>query len=130
MREYHPTNIQKALGVFGKFGVIIQAETLEFNVAELPSSRNEILIDIVTVSVDGQTASATHDVDIKGSLNDGVTYSLIDTMTTGALTPGGPSGSENYKERQILTIPWTPKFQLQMQDYATKQALFYVSVLV
>jgi len=125
MRVYHPTNIQKYLGFFGRVGAL-QVETLAFNAGETPSSRDNYLVEIVTVSIDGQTATATHGVDIEGSLNDGTTYSLLETMTTGSLTPGG----DNFKERQILTIPATPRLQLRMKDIATKQALFYVTVLV
>jgi hypothetical protein len=129
-RAYHPTFSQKYVGRFGKdnAGIVegsrINVEYLDFNVGELPSSREEIVFDIVSKSIDGLSGSAVHSTSIQGSLNNGVSYGLIQTHTTGTMTLSNPI------ERQIITIPWTPKFRIQMDDYATEQALFYVTILV
>jgi len=131
MREYHPTNIQKYVGVFGRdpLGLVETAgfsvEYLDFNVAELPSSRDEIIIDTVIKSIDGVFGgSHVHEAWIQGSLNDGVEYNWMQTITSSSLT------SPNLIERQIASFPWTPRFRLRMKDFATERAVFYAHVLV
>jgi hypothetical protein len=129
-RAYHPTYHQKYVGRFGKDinGIVegsrVTLEYIDFNVGELPSSREEIVFDIVSKSIDGLSEATTHSTAIQGSLNNGVSYGLMQTHTTGTLSLSVPI------ERQIITIPWTPRFRIQMNNYASEQALFYVTVLV
>ena len=128
--EHKPTFINKYLGVMGKdvFGLVesgLSTEYLDFDVSTTTSNRDEIVIDTVIKSIDGVFGGThVHEALIQGSLNDGVEYSLMQTITSMSFT------SPNLVQRQIITFPWTPKFRVRMKDFATEQAIFYVTVLV
>lgn len=128
--EHKPTFINKYLGVMGKdtFGLVesgLSTEYLDFDVSSTTSNRDEIIIDTVIKSIDGVFGGThVHEAWIQGSLNDGVEYNWMKTITSMSFT------SPNLTQRQIVSFPWTPKFRLRMKDFATEQAIFYVTVLV
>ena len=79
----------------------------------------------VIKSIDGVFGgSHVHEAWIQGSLNDGVEYNWMKTITSSSLT------SPNLVERQIVSFSWTPRFRLRMKDFATERAVFYATVLV